>query len=152
LANKIKTEVKQTGLRLYLTALFRIVRRDYYCHKVRIRIGEGDWQEKEILLAAVNNGKIYGGGFKITPKAEVDDGLLEICVIDALPRWQLFLRLPFAIAGRHAWMKPAHFYRTASFTLESDIALPAALDGELISETSYQAKILPGALSIISGE
>lgn len=149
LANKIKDETQKSGLSLYMTALLRIVFKDYYCHDVRIQIDGGEWIEKKILLAAINNGKIYGGGFKITPEADNQDGLLEVCVIDALPRSQLLWRLPFAVMGRHKWMKPATFYRAKSVRIESKNKLPAALDGELILCDTYEANIMPGALSVI---
>lgn len=152
LANEIKEETRKSGLSLYLTALLRIVFKDYYCHDVRISIDGGDWIEKKILLAAVNNGKIYGGGFKITPEADNRDGLLEVCVIDALPRSQLLWRLPFAVMGRHRWMKPATFYKAKSVRIESKTELPAALDGELILSKYYDARVIPNALSVICRE
>jgi diacylglycerol kinase (ATP) len=149
LANEIKDTTRKSGLSLYMTALFRIVLHDYYCHDIRFRIDGGVWETKKVVLAAVNNGPIYGGGFKITPKADNTDGLLEVCVIDAMPRWELFLRLPFAVAGRHTWMKKAHFYRAKTVEIESERDLPAALDGELIIDKTYRAEIVPSALTVI---
>jgi diacylglycerol kinase (ATP) len=149
LANEIKEETRKTGLSLYMTALFRIVLHDYYCHEIKIRVDGGSWETRKVVLAAVNNGPIYGGGFKITPGADNMDGLLEVCVIDAMPRWELFLRLPFAVAGRHTWMKKAHFYRAKTVEIESERDLPAALDGELINDKKYRAEIVPSALTIL---
>ncbi len=148
LANEIKDEIKRSGILLYLTALFRIIFHDYYCHDVRIRIDKGKWRKTSVLLVAVNNGRVYGGGFKITPDADITDGLLDVCIIDALPRWQVFLRLPFAIAGRHRWMKPAHFYKAKSVEIESEHNLPAALDGELILDKRFRVDVIPSALTI----
>ncbi|MFA5867170.1 MAG: diacylglycerol kinase family protein [Actinomycetota bacterium] len=149
LANEIKEETRKTGLSLYMTALFRVVLHDYYGHTVRIRVDGGEWETKEVLLVAINNGPIYGGGFKITPGADNADGLLEVCVIDALPRWELFLRLPFAVAGKHTWMKKTHFYKAGTVDIESERDLPAALDGELILAKRYRAEIVPAALTVI---
>lgn len=149
LANQIKDKTKRTGLSLYMTALLQIVRRDYYGHEIRIQMDGGELIEQKMLLAAVNNGPIYGGGFKITPGADVNDGFLDICIIDDLPRWELFFRLPFAVAGRHTWMKKAHIFRAKSVIIESERDLPAALDGELIIDRSYRAEIVPSALTIL---
>ncbi len=149
LANEIKDATQRSGLSLYMTALFRIVRRDYYGHEIRIRVDGGEWETRSVLLAAINNGPIYGGGFKITPGADNADGLLEVCVIDALPRWELFLRLPFAVAGKHTWMKKAHFYKAKTVEIESERDLPAALDGELILAKKFKAEIVPSALTVI---
>jgi len=149
LANEIKEETRKTGLSLYMTALFRVVLHDYYSHEIRIRVDGGEWETKEVLLVAINNGPIYGGGFKITPGADNTDGLLEVCIIDALPRWELFLRLPFAVVGKHTWMKKAHFYKAKTVEIESERDLPAALDGELILAKQYRAGIVPAALTVI---
>ncbi len=149
LANEIKRDTKKSGLSLYLTALWRIMFADYYCHDVRLRLNGGEWIDKKILLAAINNGSTYGGGFKITPDADNTDGWLDVCVIDALPRWQVFWRLPFAIAGRHKWMKQASFYRVTRVDIESDAPLPAALDGELILNRTFRVEIKPGALQAL---
>ena len=149
LANEIKDDTHRTGILLYLTALFRIMFGDYYCHDVRLRFDDRDWLAKKILLVAINNGATYGGGFHITPDAVNDDGWLDVCVIDALPRWQVFWRLPFAIAGRHKWMKQASFYRVKKAVVESDQPLPAALDGELILSKVFHIDMRAGALSVL---
>jgi YegS/Rv2252/BmrU family lipid kinase len=151
LANEIKDETRKSGLMLYLTALFRIVLKDFYCHDIRMRVDGGAWETRTVLLVAVNNGPIYGGGFKITPKADIGDGLLEVCVIDAVGRLELFLKLPFVIAGKHSWMKKAHFYRAKTVEIESERDLPAALDGELILDKTYRAEIIPSALTVLGG-
>lgn len=149
LANEIKDETQKTGLMLYLTALFRIVMKDFYCHVIRLRVDGGPWEEQRVLLVAINNGPVYGGGFKITPRADIADGLLEVCVIDAVGRLELFLKLPFVIAGKHSWMKKAHFYKAKSVEIESERDLPAALDGELILDKTYHAEIVPAALTVM---
>lgn len=150
LANQIKDSTQKSGLSLYITALIRILSSDFYCHRVRFRINDGEWQEQEVLLIAANNGPSYGGGFKITPKARIDDGKINICIIDELPRWQVGLRLPFVIAGKHQWMSMAHFYQARSLIVESDCELPAAIDGELIKAKRFEISIRPGFLPVIS--
>ena len=149
MANSLKDLSTKTGISLYLSALLNILFHDFYCYSVRLKIDDGEWMEKEVLLIAANNGPTYGGGFKITPDARLDDGLLDICVVDKIPRWQVLPRLPFVIFGKHAWMKPAHMYRARRLVIECDMGLPAALDGELILADRYEISIKPKALSIV---
>ena len=148
-ANTIKEETQKSGLTLYLTALFRVVFHDFYCHTIRLRLDGADWEERDVLLVAVNNGYVYGGGFKITPEADPADGLLDVCVIDAIPRWQVLWRLPFAVTGRHKHMRPAHFSKVRTAEIESKTELPAALDGELIHDISFKIEVKPGALRLL---
>lgn len=151
-ANLLKNETTKTGLPLYLSALFKILARDFYCYTARISVGDDDPDAKEFLLIAVNNGPTYGGGFRITPAARIDDGVLDVCVVDRIPRWQVLPRLPFVITGRHAWMGPAHMYKTVNVVVESDEDIPAALDGELILAKRFDISIKPEALNVIVPE
>lgn len=151
LTNHIKDEVKRSGIPLYLTALFRVLFNDYYCHPVRIKIDDGEWIEQEVVLVAVNNGTSYGGGFKITPRAKNDDGLLEVCIVDKLSRRQVIPRLPFVILGKHSWMKDIRFYPAKKVVVESAEALPAHLDGELMLSRVFEVEVVPRALKVVTG-
>lgn len=149
--NQIKGGTSMSGLPLYLAALLDIVRYDYHCHRIRFKIDEGAWEKRDVLLVAINNGASYGGGFKITPEAVNNDGLLDVCLVDAVPRWEVLPRLPFVVAGRHAWMNPAHFYKVKSVRIESEKELPAALDGELILSKRFDVAVQPAALKVVAG-
>ncbi len=148
LANEIKDETKKTGLSLYLSAVFKILFADYYCFDVTIKINESNFENKNVVLIAVNNGKTYGGGFKITPRAVNDDGLLDVCVVGELSALQVIPRLPFVIAGAHEWMKQVHTYRAKKVIIRSEEILPAHLDGELIKDKNFLIEIVPKALKI----
>lgn len=145
-------ESSRSGILLYLTALFRILFKDYYCHPVRIKIDDGDWIEQEVVLVAVNNGVSYGGGFLITPRARNDDGLLEACIVDKLTKWQIIPRLPFVILGKHSWMRQIYFTSAKKVVIESDKELAAHLDGELMIAKRFDIKIVPKALKVVVGK
>jgi len=150
MANTIKDEVKRSGLPLYLTALFKTLFKDYHPFKVSIKIDEEDFFTKKIVLIVANNGISYGGGFKITPKARNDDGLLNVCLIDELPAWKVIPRLPFVIIGKHEWMKYAHTYRAKKIIVRTEEEiLPAQLDGELMVDNNFLIEIVPKALKVI---
>jgi|Deesub1362A_J573_1020465.scaffolds.fasta_scaffold01140_8 YegS/Rv2252/BmrU family lipid kinase len=152
LTNKIKNEVKKSGLLLYLTSLFQILRKDFHTHEVQISIDEGVLKSKNITLIAANMGKTYGGGFKITPLARNDDGYIDVCVVDSLTRNQILLRLPFVILGKHLWMKKVHYYKARKLIIKSKKELPAHLDGELIKTREFTVKIIPRALKVVVGK
>jgi diacylglycerol kinase (ATP) len=46
---------------------------------------------RRCLLVEVANAPVYGYGFSIVPHAKVDDGLLEVLVVKAAPKWRYFL-------------------------------------------------------------
>jgi YegS/Rv2252/BmrU family lipid kinase len=43
------------------------------------------------LLIAIGNGRYFGGGMKITPQAELDNGTFQICIVKDVPKY-LFLK------------------------------------------------------------
>ena len=45
--------------------------------------------DQPTLLAAFANTPLYGGGMKIAPRARMDDGLLDVCVVGAVDRLRL---------------------------------------------------------------
>ena len=79
----------------------------------------------------IGNGKFYGGPFEIFPRADLRDGLLDVCV---LPRvnWPALLRCaPGFLARRKLPEKLARRFRAAAFELSGDAAAAFELDGEL---------------------
>ena len=55
----------------------------------------------DIALAAVANGRYFGGGMHVAPEARPDDGLLDLVMIPALPKHELLMRLPSLYRGTH---------------------------------------------------
>lgn len=117
--------------------------------KVSINI-DGEQNETNLFMLSAANGKTYGGGFKVAPLAEVNDGLLEIIVVDKLPILKRLRYLPVIENGKHL-NKPLSFltYKTGKkITVQSTQKLKAHLDGEYMESNSFDIEILPQFLSI----
>ena len=148
------------GLALYAAAVFRAVR-DYACPKVRVRLEGKEWEQPVLMLAAAN-GRVYGGGMKIAPDAEPDDGLLDICVIEAVSRFTVYRRLPRFVAGTHTTLREVRMYRSPWLEVElveDQEQLTEArharlqLDGDLVpNETwrGFRLDVLPLALTVLA--
>jgi len=140
----------RSGLWLYLTALLNVLFTDLHGFSLRIRFdGASQSEQCETLIVAVTIGPTYGGGFRITPDALPDDGLFDVCTIDPLGLPEALVRLPFVIFGKHTRMKPVHMSRHTSLVIESDQRVPAQVDGEVLLESRYEIKILPGAIECV---
>lgn len=82
------------------------------------------------LVFAVGNARLTGGGTAITPDASVTDGLLDVCVVEAMPRME-FARLGLALRrGAHMDVKGVHYFKSPSLVVESERAIPVNVDGE----------------------
>lgn len=148
-AVEYKTTTRRSGLWLYFTALIHVLLNELYAHRVRLRWDGGSEEQADALIVAATIGTTYGGGFKIAPDAVPDDGLLEICVIDPLTLPQALIRLPFVVFGKHVGMKVVHMSRHRSVVIESDDAMPAQIDGEVLVGNRFEVEVLPLAIECV---
>lgn len=148
-AVELKATTTLSGLALYLRALLYVLDKQYYSHKVVVQYDDEAPFETDMLILAATNGPTYGGGFKITPDSVFDDGLLDVCRIDSMPKAWAFARLPFVIVGKHTKMKPVHMQRAKRITVVSEVPFEGQIDGEVMFESAYDIEVFPAALKII---
>lgn len=148
-AVEYKTTTGRSGLWLYFTALIHVLLNELYAHRVLISWDGEEPVEDTILALAATIGPTYGGGFKITPDAVPDDGLLEVCIIDPLSLPQALMRLPFVVFGKHTRMKVVRMSRRRTVVIESADPMPAQLDGEVMVDRRFEVEIVPDAIECI---
>jgi len=148
-AVELKVTTGLSGLPLYLRALIHVLNNQYYAQSVVIQYDDEPPFETDALIVAVTNGPTYGGGFKITPDALFDDGVLDICRIDNIPKAEAFMRLPFVVIGKHTKMKPVHMSRGKRLTVVSQTPFEGQIDGEVMIESAYDIQIFPAAMTVI---
>lgn len=61
---------------------------------------EGKEEKHFGLIAALGNGKQFGGGIKVFPDAKLDDGYLDLIIVDYLSRWQTLTAFIKLMAGK----------------------------------------------------
>ncbi|MGE4413615.1 MAG: diacylglycerol kinase family protein [Candidatus Caldatribacteriota bacterium] len=106
--------------------------------------------EGEMLFIAIANGRVEGGKFNITPDAEIDDGLLDICVVGKMNRFRSLYLLPKAIKGTHREVAEVSFFKGKEIMVEADREVTAQVAGEIIpAQNNYHIKILPKKLNLI---
>lgn len=144
---KIKKFIKGS-MSYYLATLITICNLRF--QKVRYRIDDNAEIEDDIFLFAVGNGRSYGGGFPVTPKAELQDGLLDVCVVSKLP----FYKVPFILLklmkGKHIeWTEYVRYYKCKQVVMDSaNHNLPLNIDGELVQHAPMECTILPRCVKV----
>ncbi|MDO4805377.1 MAG: diacylglycerol kinase family lipid kinase [Lachnospiraceae bacterium] len=81
-------------------------------------------------FTAVMNQKYEGGGVKMTPEAEPNDGLLDVIVASDMSRGKISRVLPMAFFGKHTKAKGLHFIKCKDVTITCSRELAVHLDGE----------------------
>jgi diacylglycerol kinase (ATP) len=101
------------------------------------------------LMVAFGNIKSYGRGMQITPLAEPDDGLLDVCWIDPVKKIRLYRFFPTVYSGEHIDLPEVHYYRTPFVRVESPVPLDFYGAGEFLCKTPFTLRILPQALRVL---
>ncbi|MBQ1945364.1 MAG: YegS/Rv2252/BmrU family lipid kinase [Clostridia bacterium] len=122
-------------------------------NKCRITADDEVIFDGDMLLCTMANGSFEGGGFCAAPRADVCDGLMDVCAVKSLS----ILKVPKAIGiyqkGGHLdsdYLKPYVTYRRARrITVEGEGEFLMALDGEIHSNTRFDLELIPGGVNFI---
>ena len=106
--------------------------------------------EGRFFLVAAGNGTSYGGGMRITPGARLDDGLLDLCIVDDVSRLTVLRVLPGVFSGSHIDHPAVRVVRAASVEIEAGDALDLYADGEHAARLPARLDVLPGALRVLA--
>lgn len=102
----------------------------------------------KFLLVIVNNSSRTGGGFMVTPTANVTDGKLNMLLCDKLSILKRLRYLPVIEKGKHMKLPFISASTEESVCIETGKTIYAQLDGELIESDKFELKIIPGKLSV----
>lgn len=154
-SNKIRRLRRLRGLLLYAMAAIRTIvknRSPRMTIKWRTQAGEEGSHDKPTLLVSVGNSPRAGGGFFLTPDAEVDDKQLDVAIADDLPRPQVMALLPRAMRGTHTNHPAVTMLRIEKLTIAVPDGAPVQMDGELVHEHACEVQItvLPHKLELIA--
>ncbi|MFE4197776.1 diacylglycerol/lipid kinase family protein [Paenarthrobacter sp. NPDC056912] len=110
---------------------------------------DGVYWKQRALLMSVANGRSIGGGMKITPDAEPNDGWLDLFVVKPLSRLRFLAVFPKVFAGKHTGHPAVEIRRVRKVRLEAD-GVVAYADGERVAALPVDVEIVPGGLSVLA--
>ncbi len=84
----------------------------------------------QIENLSLMNGVFAGGGFKLAPRAKLDDAKLDFVMAGAMHPWEKAIYLPLARRGAHLELKGITFRQVNEVRLTTDRVIPWHLDGE----------------------
>lgn len=105
--------------------------------------------KQNFTLIAICNGKYYGGGIPPCPKANVLDGIIDICAVDSTRIRQKIIFLPKYTKGNHINLSKAHFYKAQKVHIVSNNEFPVSNDGEVFYTKKLSIDVLKGAINIV---
>jgi YegS/Rv2252/BmrU family lipid kinase len=140
---------KLKGLAVYLVAIIRALA-NYKAHPMTVEY-DGHRIHRRLLFASPANGRCQGGGFWLTPDALIDDGLLDICLVDKMRLDEIIRHIPKVMEGTHTGLKQVTMGRARDIKVSCAAPLPVATDGEVIATDAHSITVeaLPGAIEIL---
>lgn len=149
-ANQTRKFKRLSGVSLYAVSV-AIVLFKYETPAMMMSLN-GSMYNGEHFLIAIGNGKCAGGGFYLTPDAEIDDGLLDVCLVDNVSIPQVMRIFPSVMKGKHKKHNQVHFYRTDALRVESKMEIMIHADGEVLSTNAVgiDIRVVPKALKILA--
>ena len=131
----------------YLIAALGLIR-TYSAPNVRLRGEFGECAGQMLLVASANTAS-YGGGMKIAPQADPQDGRLDVCIVDRLPPATVLHLLPRVFWGGHLKHPAVRVERTRWLRIETEPPQVIYADGDYLGETPANLQALPGALQMV---
>jgi YegS/Rv2252/BmrU family lipid kinase len=111
-----------------------------------------DGVEFEIVDSAlvISNSKYTGGGMKIAPMADTQDGLVDVVIFQGVNRRDILSIFSRVFKGTHVDHPKVRTFRAAEVVMDSSPQQLLMADGELLGLTPLRLKVLPGELAILA--
>ena len=109
-------------------------------------VTDGDPVPHDALIACAGNGRSIGGGIPICPDAAVDDGLLDVVIIDGIKKPAIpgaFMKL---MGRRLDRLKSAQMSRRPALRIASPAPMPVQVDGEIYEDLPFDVRLVHDVL------
>lgn len=101
------------------------------------------------MVVAFANAPAYGDGIRIAPRAVLDDGKLDICVVGNMGKARLLRLFPSVLSGRHLSIPEVKYFQTERLRLETEQPMDVYADGEYVCRTPVEVSVQRAALRVI---
>lgn len=118
----------------------------YRDQRIRLRLDGGEARELSITALAIANGQYFGGGMRVAPAAEMDDGLFDVTIWKGFTLADFILKSSSLYSGRHLELPGVESHRATRVEAESQETVLIDLDGERPGRLPAAWQVLPGAL------
>lgn len=137
---------KHRGLTPYFLGLIKAI---FHYQSTHLKItADGKEEEGQYLICSVANGCYIGGGIPICPKADIEDGKLDLVLIRSVHRWQIPFYLPGLMLSRDLKFRITRHFRVSDIIIEGN-SLRINVDGDIKPMNRVEFKINPGSLMLI---
>jgi YegS/Rv2252/BmrU family lipid kinase len=118
--------------------------------RFELELADGQRHSFRGYSVAAANSRAYGGGMYAAPDAMLDDGLLDVVVVEHVSRLRFAANLPRVFKGRHVELPTVRVFRTPHVTISSDRPFVMYADGDPVGALPVRVSALAGAVSVVT--
>ncbi len=121
----------------------------YRAREMTVSCADRRWAGR-FLFAGVSNTETAGGGMKLAPGAQTDDGRLNVNLIEDLGRFQAMFQIGRLYSGTHTSHPSVRYFSASELSVESRPPMEVAVDGDLIGASPAHFQLVSRALAFLS--
>ncbi|HNW58398.1 MAG TPA: diacylglycerol kinase family lipid kinase [bacterium] len=109
---------------------------------------DGRSLQRDNIFVEISNSQKTGGDMIMAPDAKIDDGLLDVVLLNKVSRRRLLAALPKIFKGTHLAMKEVEYFTGKSMRFKTQPAKVLTPDGEIAGSTPMTISVLPGKIRV----
>jgi diacylglycerol kinase (ATP) len=115
----------------------------------RLRVTSEGHTPVEGSFVLVGNGRLYGGPFALFKEADMQDGMLDVCVFKHMNYLALMRYVRGALFGSLAKFTDVTYFKSRSLRVEANRHVPFEADGELVGEAPVEFAVRRKKLRVL---
>jgi YegS/Rv2252/BmrU family lipid kinase len=131
----------------YLTSLVSTLF-SYRNKAIELTLDDQEPIRKVINSVVVANCQFFGGGMRVAPDADPNDGLFDVIVIGDIDRIEYLMTVPKVYDGTHITHPQVDTYRARRVEIRSELPVLLQVEGEVCGQSPITFEIVPAALEI----
>ncbi|MGB9787422.1 MAG: diacylglycerol/lipid kinase family protein [Dictyoglomus turgidum] len=147
--NYNSNKLNLTGFKGYLISVFTTLKEFKY-PECEVSFDGISWKGR-ITLIALGNTSYYGGGMKLLPTSDPEDGYFDVGIAQKIHPIELILTFPLVYLGKHTINPHIKIYRGREVRIASDKDLIISFDGEMIVSKEIKFTNVPKFQKVIRG-
>jgi YegS/Rv2252/BmrU family lipid kinase len=141
------------GFPMYMAAVLQTIAFNFDAPNLDLRFDDEVVRQPSLFLS-LGMGPRHGGGFLLTPDAQLDDGLIDSCLVNVVGRATMISMLLRVIKGTHVTSEHVTMRQNKQLEIRSSAPLPIHVDGEMLAYPADNIRqvtvtCLPGALRVV---
>jgi YegS/Rv2252/BmrU family lipid kinase len=123
----------------YIICVLRALRK-FRSFEIEMTI-DGCSMRERVMMVTIANAPFYGGGMKIAPQAIMNDGVLDICIVKEISKWELLKQFPKVFKGTHVSHPRIMMTSGRRVSLVSNDSREIFADGEYVGNLPAECTI-----------